>query len=292
MLRFQPVRRRRLAAPPAASFAARMALLFIFAVAGLLSTAEPAEAQRFQSRYSRVRLGDGLPDRPLGFTFCRLAYRSVRRDGSGSGWDTDFPEAEMNLLSRLPELTTTRVSEWSHGEPGYAIVRPTDPELYQCPFLMATDVGELGFDAEEGAAIRDYLLKGGFLWADDFWGSAAWRQFSTEIQRVLPDFSIVDLPPDHPLFSSLYRVSDVPQIPSINRWRSNGGSTSELGFDSRNPSLRAILDDDGRILVLITHNTDISDGWEREAYDSRYFLEFSSRAYAVAMNVLVWVMSH
>jgi len=271
----------------------RLTLLVLAGVAPALIGPEPLDAQRYQRRYSTVRPGDGLPDLPLGFTFCRLQYTSVRRDGSGSGWDTDFPEAEMNLLTRLPELTSTRVSEWSHGEPGYAVVRATDEELYQCPFLMATDVGELGFSSAEVLALRDYLNKGGFLWADDFWGNTGWHQFASEIRKVLPERTIEDLPEDHPLFSSLYAIrGGVPQIPSINRWRANGGQTSELGFASRNPSMRAIFDDHGRILVLITHNTDISDGWEREAYDSRYFYEFSSQAYAVAVNVLVWVLSH
>ncbi|MDX1568239.1 MAG: DUF4159 domain-containing protein, partial [Longimicrobiales bacterium] len=172
----------------------RLAVLVLAGVAPGLIGPEPLDAQRYQRRYSTVRPGDGLPDLPLGFTFCRLQYTSVRRDGSGSGWDTDFPEAEMNLLTRLPELTSTRVSEWSHGEPGYAVVRATDEDLYECPFLMATDVGELGFNGAEVTALREYLLKGGFLWADDFWGNTGWLQFSGQISRVLPDHEIVDLP--------------------------------------------------------------------------------------------------
>ena len=270
----------------------RIALILTLAAAGWLSSATPAEAQRFGGMPSRVRLGMGLPDRPGSFTFCRLAYMSVRRDGSGNGWTTDFPEAERNMLTRIAELTTTRISKWSHGEPGYAIVRATDPELYQCPFVMATDVGELGFTGEELDAMRDYLSKGGFFWADDFWGTAGWAHFSSQIQRLFPDRPLVELTPAHPLFTQLYIITEVPQIPSWNSWRSNGRSTSELGRDSAIPSMWAISDEAGRILVLVTHNTDISDGWERERYDDNYFLEFSPPAYAVAVNVLLWAMSH
>ena len=157
---------------------------------------------------------------------------------------------------------------------------------------MATDVGELGFSVEEASAMRDYLLKGGFFWADDFWGSAAWSYFAAEIRRVLPEYDLVDLPMDHPLFSIVYTVPRIPQIPSINYWNSSGGDTSELGFDSSRPSMRAILDDTGRILVLATHNTDVSDGWERETYDPRYFQIFSPDAYAIGINIAIWVMTH
>lgn len=269
----------------------RIAILLATA-AVLLCAAEPADAQRFGGMRARVRLGMGLPDEPGPFTYCRLAYNSVRRDGSGGGWDTDFPEAERNVLTRLTELTKLRVSRWSHGEPGYAIVRAVDPEIYQCPFVMATDVGELGFAPDEMAAMRDYLLKGGFFWGDDFWGSSGWAQFSSQIERLLPEYPLVEISPDHPLFTSLYIITEVPQIPSINSWRSSGGATSEMGRDSEHPSMWAASDETGRILVLVTHNTDISDGWEREAYDDNYFLLFSPPAYAIAVNVLLYTMTH
>jgi hypothetical protein len=273
----------------------RIARILILAAAGIVVHVGSVDAQRygrFGGMPSRVRLGSGLPDISGSFTFCRLAYNSVRRDGSGNGWTTDFPEAERNMLTRIEELTTTHASKWSHGEPGYAIVTATDADLYRCPFVMATDVGELGFEAQEIDALRDYLDKGGFFWADDFWGSQGWAHFSEQIRRLYPDRPLVELGPDHPLFTQLYILTSVPQIPSLNSWNSNGGSTSELGRDSEIPSMWAISEEDGRIAVLVTHNTDISDGWEREAYSSEYFYSFSPSAYAVAVNVLLWAMSH
>ena len=171
-------------------------------------------------------------------------------------------------------------------------MRITDPEASQCPFLMGTDVGELGFDDEEVVALREFLFKGGFLWVDDFWGSRGWDHFARQIDRVLPEFEIQDLPLDHSLFKIVYDVPKVPQIPSINSWRRMRGGTSELGSDSATPHMRAILDDDGRILVLMTHNTDISDGWEREGEDAEFFYRFSPDAYAIGINVVLWVMTH
>jgi hypothetical protein len=269
----------------------RIAPILAVAALGLLVMPVPAEAQWTFGRSTRVRVGDGIPDRPGGFTYCRLAYRSIRSLPSGGGWTTDFPEAYRNLMIRLSELTPTTIAWWSHGEPGFVPVRPTDPELYRCPFVMATHVGELGFNPEEAAAMRDYLLKGGFLWADDFWGSASWRYFAAELQKVFPEHEIVELSPDHPLFSIVYNVPEVPQIPNIGFWRRSGGQTSELGADSARPSLSAVMDVDGRIMVLITHNTDISDGWEREAYDPRFFALFSPDAYAIGINIVIWMMT-
>ncbi len=271
----------------------RIAHLLVLAAALLTSMPASLEAQRFGygRTGTRVRPGDGLPDIPGPFTYCRLAYSSVARDGSGNGWTTDFPDADRNLMIRLPQLTKLRVSRWSHGEEGFAVLQLGEPEIYECPMLMATDVGELGFNNEDAAILRDYLLKGGFFWADDFWGSRGWLRFSAEIQRVLPEYPLVELGPEHPIFNQLYIIPEVPQIPSANSWN-NSRSTSELGRDSEHASMWAMTDETGRILVLVTHNTDISDGWERENWSSDYFYTFSPPAYAVVINVLLWTMTH
>jgi hypothetical protein len=272
----------------------RTGLLLVMAAALSVIVPDAVEAQRFGRGRSgtRVQPGDGLPDVPGSFTYCRLFYYSVRSDGSGNGWTTDFPDADRNLMVRLPQLTSMNVSRWSYGEQGFAVLDINEPEIYECPMLMATDVGELGFSPDDAAIMRDYLLKGGFFWADDFWGSAGWNHFSSEIQRVLPEYRLEELDPEHPLFNQLYIIPEVPQIPSANSWNSSGGRTSELGPDSERPSMWAMQDENGRILVLVTHNTDISDGWERENYSSDYFYTFSPSAYAVVINVLLWTMTH
>jgi len=265
--------------------------LSILLAMGFVMGAEEAAARQYWGNYTPVHESAGLPDRPGGFTYCRLQYTSVRNTPSGNGWRTDFPQADRNLPTRLSELTPTSISRWSHGEPGFAIVRATDPDLYRCPFLMATDVGQLGFSEVEVDAMRQFLLKGGFFWADDFWGSDEWYYFSNEVARILPEYPIVEVPMDHPLFSIVYQVPRVPQIPAISFWRRNGGATSEKGADSAVPTMQAVFDETGRILVLVTHNTDISDGWEREAEDTEFFLRFSPDAYAIGVNVVVWSLT-
>jgi len=234
---------------------------------------------------------NGVTDR--GFTFCRLLYQSVRSEPMGHGWNTDYPGSDWNFLERFEELTTARPAKWADGWPGFAVVRASQDELFECPFLFMSDVGTVGFSAEEVERLREYLLKGGVLYVDDFWGPWAWRQWSEEIARVLPEYPIVDIGPDHKIMRALYAVTEVPQIPSIQWWRRNGRrGTSEQGRDSAEPHLRGIFDDRGNPLVLMTHNTDIADGWEREGEDDDFFYLFSPDAYALGINLILYALSH
>ena len=229
-----------------------------------------------------------------GFNFCRGVYTSRRAEAGGQGWSTDYPDAELNFSIRLAELTRTRVARDASGTPDFLTVRLTDPALFQCPYLHMEDVGTMSLSDEEIEALRTYLLKGGFLWVDDFWGSQAWEAWSAEIGRVLPqaDYPIVDLTSEHPIFRAQFEIDEFPQIPSIQAWRGNPDDTSERGSDSATPHLRAISDRHGNVMVLMTHNTDISDAWEREGEDPRYFYSFSPKGYAVGINVMMYAMTH
>jgi hypothetical protein len=229
-----------------------------------------------------------------GFNFCRGIYTSIRGEAGGQGWSTDYPDAEYNFSIRLSELTRTRVKLDGAGRPDFVTVRLTDEALFQCPYLHMEDVGTAGFSEREVESLRTYLLKGGFLWVDDFWGSSAWDAWVAEIARVLPpaDYPIRDLTPDHPIYRTQFQVADLPQIPSIQSWRGNPYETSERGYDSATAHFRAISDRRGHIMVLMTHNTDISDAWEREGEDPRYFYEFSPRGYAVGINTVLYALTH
>ena len=228
------------------------------------------------------------------FNFCRLMYNRVTREAGGQGWWTDYPNADTNFSIRLSELTKTRISRGPSGEPNHLVVRPTDDELFQCPFIIVSDAGTAGFTDEEVLRLRAYLLKGGFIWADDFWGTPAWEQWSSEIGRVLPSFEypIVDLTPAHPMFRTMFELKAIPQIPNIGHWRRSGGGTSERGFDSEHVNVRGISDANGRLMVLMTHNTDIADAWEREGEDPGFFYQFSPDGYAVGINVLLYAFTH
>lgn len=244
--------------------------------------------------------GRGYPPQPAGadtfghgFNFCRGMYTDVRREAGGSGWTTDYPDAEWNFSIRLSELTRTRVRFLSDGRPDFVTVSLTDDALFQCPFVLMSDVGTIALSDAEIASLRAYLLKGGFLWVDDFWGSYAWDMWVSEISRVLPpsEYPIHDIERDHPVLGIQFALDAVPQIPSIQHWR-RSVETSERGLDSDEARMRAISNEQGRIMVLMTHNTDISDAWEREGEDPSYFYQFSPGGYAVGINVALYAMIH
>jgi len=171
----------------------------------------------------------------------------------------------------------------------------TDDALFDCPYTVASDVGTIGITAEEAERLRLYLLKGGFLWVDDFWGTPAWEQWSREMAKVLPptEYPIVDIPPSDPIYHTLFQVERAPQITNINFWRATGGrETSERGDDSRVVHFRTIRDKDGRMMVVMTHNSDVADSWEREGEDPGFFYQYSPEGYAFGINVLLYAMSH
>ena len=230
------------------------------------------------------------------FNFCRLMFQSNRREKRG--WDTDYPGADINFSIRLAELTKTRVSRMdspgASGEPDHVVVRPTDEALFQCPYVLVEDGGTAHFAEQDVIQLREYLLKGGFLFASDYWGTRAGMQWDDEIGRVLPHdrYPIVDLAKDHPIWHTQFEVGHVAQMPSIQFWRRSGGGISERGSDSASVDARGIADEHGRLMVVMIHNSDIPDGWEREAEDPSYFYRFSPEAYAVGINVMMYAMTH
>ena len=263
----------------------------------LLAAGSAAYAQFGRGDFANVpaRMApDVFPDRQ--FAVCRLFYTQVRREESGGGWRTDYPYGEINLMTRLAEMTRTAISRGGEeGQPNHYVVRATDDALFQCPFLLASDVGTVGLSLPEAERLREYLLKGGFLWVDDFWGTNAWEHWVSQIEKVLPasEYSIEDVPLDDPIFSAQFLVSEVPQITNIGFWRrSRGRETSERGSDSEDVHFRAIRDHHGRIMVVMTHNTDIADSWEREGEDAAFFYQFSPNGYAVGINVLLHALTH
>jgi hypothetical protein len=154
------------------------------------------------------------------------------------------------------------------------------------------DAGTADFSADEAHRLGEYLRKGGFVFVSDYWGQRAKEQFDDQIRLALPasEYPVVDLPMTHPLWHTWFDLKAVPQMPSIQSWRRTGGNT-DRGVDAP-PSARAIVDDEGRVLVLMLHNTDIPDGWEREGEDPEYFYSFSPDAYAVGINIVLYAMMH
>ena len=267
--------------------------IFALILAIVIAAASSGEAQRrggrggFNVRFAEPADFDGL------YQFCRIAFRG-NRSGDGGGWGVDWPRADINMSIRLSELTKTNVSFAGPDEPNHVVIRLTDETLFQCPMVMMTEVGAAYLDAAEAEALRTYVLKGGFVWADDFWGEYAWQAWIDQLTKALPsaEFPVKDLANDHPLFRALFDIGGLPQIASIGHWWSSGGGTSERGAESAVPHARAIYDASGRMMVLMTHNTDIGDSWEEEASNPQYFYEFSTKGYAFGINAIVYAMTH
>jgi Domain of unknown function (DUF4159) len=231
------------------------------------------------------------------FNFCRVLFTSNRREKQG--WSTDYPGADLNFSTRLAELTKTDVKldrEDGEGDtPDAVVVRLTDDALFHCPFVLMEDAGTAHFSELEVVRLREFLLKGGFLLASDYHGTRARAQFDDEIGHVLPPgrYPTVDLtPPNHAMWNTLFQVKELPPMASIQTWRRTGGVLERWNDDRSGPSARGIADEHSRLMVVMLHNTDIPDGWEREGEDPEYFFRYSPDAYAVGIDVLLYSMTH
>ena len=243
---------------------------------------------RFRPRFATEADFDGS------FLYCRGFYRSVRGEMGGQGWGTDYPGADNNFSIRLAELTRVPVKWDPSRQPVHVVVRLTDPLLYRCPLLFMEDVGTVRFSEAEVVNLRNYLMKGGFLWVDDFWGTSAWTWWLSEFSRVLPpgEYPIIDIPKSHAIMHAVYDVKDFLQVSSISFWSRSGGQVSERGTDSAEVHYRGVEDSRGNLMVLMTHNTDVSDTWEREGENDEYFSLFSPRGYAIGVNTIVYALTH
>lgn len=220
------------------------------------------------------------------FTFVRIEYDSLY--GRRWGWNTDYPDADLNLSFRLQQLTSLKVN------PEPVTLRLTDPRLFDYPFIYIVEPGGLSFTENEVVALRKYLLNGGFLMVDDFWGEREWENFAREMKRVFPDRDPQDVPLEHEIFRCVYRLKERPQIPSIGvAWNGREEGITWERWDAKEVHYRALYDDKGRMMAFICHNTDNGDGWEREGEDPWYFKEFSEKkAYPLGINIVVYAMTH
>ena len=224
------------------------------------------------------------------FTFVRIKYTVDGRHGFGHTprrWMIDAPDSDLNFSFRLQQMTSLKVN------PDGLFLEITDKELFDYPFIYIVEPGRLTFTDEEIPILRRYLLNGGFLMFDDFWGEREWANFHEEIKRVFPDREPKDLPLEHPIFHCVYDLKSKPQVPGIDHVVGREGS--EVTWerpDAKEPHYRGIFDDKGRMMVIICHNTDLGDGWEREGENEYYFRRFSEKeAYPLGINIIFYAMT-
>jgi hypothetical protein len=227
------------------------------------------------------------------FTFARAVFHSQAGSrgwrGSWMGWLNDYPDSDLNLSFRLQQMTTLKV------DPDGRVVRLTSPELFSYPLIFMLKPGYIELTKDETRALRKYLLNGGALWLDDFWGSQEWENVEAQMKRVFPERTWEELPLEHPMFQGVFPLKvhkNELQVPSI-QFYERTGQTSRNGEDSKDVHFRVWRDDQGRIMLIATHNTDNGDGWEREGENDEYFHNFcEKRAYPLAINIIFYLMTH
>ena len=222
---------------------------------------------------------------PREFYFSRMIYSGYGRGyGRGRGrWATDYPKADQIFLSFIDRLLPN-LDAYEHEH----IISLDDPEIRRFPFLYALEVGSMALSPPEIEGLRGYLLSGGFLVIDDFWGSRQWANWEGEIRSVLPGYEIVDLSLDHPIFTAFYEIDEILQVPGIGRGIRGGPTYQSDGFV---PMVKGIHDENGRLMVVINWNTDLGDAWEW-ADNPRYPLKYSTYAYEMGVNMIVYAMGH
>ena len=288
-------------------------LLFPTVTAGL-SLAQPFRGgwgggERWRPEYDTCRTAREVPSHSTGtpnwtnapgfekdvFTFARIRRDEEHYTSASAGsWWTDFPDSDLNLSFRIQQMTSIRV------DPDGRVLNLTDKDLFDYPWIYMVEPGSLLLKDEEVPILRRYLLNGGVLMADDFWGERQWEAFQREIKRALPEHDFEELPMEHPLFHCVFDLKGPKnslQTPNIGQGRRSQRThvTWEYHDGERciDVHIRAILDEKGRILVIACHNVDNGDGWEREGEDDYFFHEFSEkRAFPLGINIVFYLMTH
>jgi hypothetical protein len=230
------------------------------------------------------------------YVFARLMYPQAQYGGYGyrrgrwgggdwtqgrSSWTTDYPRSDRHLTQALRRLT--RIHVRSVEQP----INLDEGESFDWPWLYGVEVGHWQLTDSQVKALREYLLRGGFLMVDDFHGTEEWAIFMESMKKVFPDRAVVDLDDSDPIFHTIYDLDGRYQVPGAQFIRS--GRTYEYdGYEAR---WRGIYDDHNRLMVAICHNMDLGDAWEW-ADDPNYPEKYSALAIRIAVNYVTYAMTH
>ncbi|MBM3736430.1 MAG: DUF4159 domain-containing protein [Acidobacteria bacterium] len=201
----------------------------------------------------------------------------------GTAWTVDYPKGDRTFAAILRRLT--RVDVRSVEQP----VNPDDgDDIYNWPYLHVALPGAWSLTEAQAAKIRDYLMRGGFMLCDSFFGTDEWEGFMDGIRMILPGSEIEELADDDPIFHTLYDLNERFQIGNFRVMMYRGVPYRADGIV---PHWRAIRDDKGRVIVAITFNSDLGDSWHM-ADDPRYPEKYSSLGMRLGINYVIYSMSH
>lgn len=221
------------------------------------------------------------------FHFIRAEYRDLYRARGGFGrgwWMQDWPEADHHFTLGIRRLTRLDV-----GEPRHLPL--TDNRLFDYPWIYATQAGYWNLSDAETARLREYLLRGGFLVVDDFYGPQEWEVFREAMQRTLGDQPILELEMDHPLMHVLFDIHEKTQIPGLRHLGIGRGGRTFAQIPAGPPHWRALVDDRGRLIVAVNFQMDVGDAWEH-ADLPEYPAEMTGLAYRFGINYIIYAMTH
>jgi hypothetical protein len=203
----------------------------------------------------------------------------------GTSWTDDYPRADRALIQMLRRVTRTNVR---------AVEQPVNlddgDDVHYWPVLIVGLAQAWRLTDSQAATLREYLLRGGFLFCDSFFGSRNWAGFAESLRRVFPDRPIIDLTDDSPIFHNVFDLPHMTavQIPNMNSLMAGG---SGYLSDGQVPRWRGVVDDNGRLMVLIAFNNDVADAWQW-ADDPRYPAEKANLALRLGVNVVMYAMTH
>ncbi len=275
-----------------------VSLAAIVAAGVLLAQYEPLPPTRLKNGllymgdvpYSVLRAGedDSMPwpadgDDPSEWVFGRLRYKNHPPRLNRGDWSTDYPKADRHFIQGLRRLTLINARSTEQ------VVGPDTDDVFDYPWLYAVEVGGMGFSPDEARRMRQYLLRGGFLLVDDFHGDLQWAGFAEAMAEIFPDRPIVDLKDSDQIFHTVFELDQRFQVPGLAAMM-YGRTYEDYGGDTQ-PRWRGILDDKGRVMVAICFNMDLGDGWEHA--DAPWYPEkYTSHAYRIAINYIVYAMTH
>jgi hypothetical protein len=215
------------------------------------------------------------------FALGRLRYRSpLDRGRSYSRWGIDANKGDRLFIGILRRLTRINV------EAIETIIDIDSDEIYDLPWLFAVSVGDWQLSSAQAARLREYFRRGGFMLVDDFHNEREWEIFMYGIRQIDPSAQVVELTDPDPPFHVLFDMKDRVRVPGANVVH---GSGIERG--GTEPHWRAILDSHGRMMVAISFNQDVGDGWEFAdvpAYPER----LASEAIRLGTNYVIYAMTH
>jgi len=282
----------------------RKALVLLGAGAGLItalySAQRPFRVYPSLEAYDNVELPEDYKQKSE-WVFARLMYPqhpnarfgNFRRFGlldwreGGTSWTQDYPRADRHFAQAMRRLSLVQAR---------SVEQPVNlddgDDAFNYPWMNAGEMGDWKLTDAQAAALREYLLRGGFIMLDDFWGTEEWNRFDETMRRVFPDRQIVEIDNADAIFHVVYDLDDRYQVPGqwalargITYRNPGGAQAGEI------PHWRGIYDDHGRVMVAMTFNSDVGDSWEW-ADDAGYPEKYSALGIRIGVNYVIYSMTH